>query len=108
MTYLAVPIFGHSIDMLRRDRGAAIEAGADLLELRLDLTEGVKPEELRSLRDAVAAPMILTIRSAAEGGQWDRDDDERLGQLIDLGPFADYVDVELATWQRSANIRHKV
>ena len=108
MTYLAVPIFGRSIDALRRDRGAAIEAGADLLELRVDLTEGVSNEDLHALRETAGAPTILTIRSAAEGGQWDRDDDDRLGRLIELGPMADYIDVELATWQRSANVRHKV
>jgi 3-dehydroquinate dehydratase/shikimate dehydrogenase len=53
-------------------------------------------------------PLILTIRSAAEGGAWDGGDDDRISRLIELGPFVDYIDIELALWQRSANIRQKI
>jgi 3-dehydroquinate dehydratase / shikimate dehydrogenase len=108
MTFLAVPVFGSTIEQIRTARDAAARAGADLVELRIDLMEGVSDDDIRSLRDEQGCPLILTIRSAAEGGRWDRPDDERISRLIELGPIADYVDVELATWQRSANIRQKV
>ena len=108
MTFIAVPIFGNTVEEVRSARDAAVQAGADLIELRVDLMEGVSDEDIRSLRDDAGHPLILTIRSSAEGGHWDRPDDERISRLIELGPIADYIDVELATWRRSANVRHKI
>ncbi len=110
MTLLAVPVFGHSIAQIRHDVAAATGLGADLIELRVDLMEGVPDEEIRSLRDDLpdGIEVVLTIRNAAEGGQWDGHDDERISRLIDLAPVADFIDVELATWRRSANIRGKI
>ncbi|MBN2563441.1 MAG: type I 3-dehydroquinate dehydratase [Phycisphaerae bacterium] len=108
MTLLAAPVFGNSIEQIRRDREAAVKHGADLIELRIDLMEGVSDDDIRSLRNSRGLPIILTIRSAAEGGRWPGDDDERIGRLIALGPFVDYIDVELATYQRSADIRQKI
>lgn len=108
MTFLAVPIFGRSIEEIRRACQHAVGAGAELIELRLDLIDGVSDEDLRSLRDEPGVPIILTLRSTGEGGQWDGGDDERISRLIELGPIADYIDVELAVWQRSANIRQKI
>lgn len=110
MTLLAVPIFGSSIDQLRREIAEAVELGADLVELRLDLVDNVSDAEIRKLlggerRDI---PVILTIRSQGEGGHWDGAEDERISRLVNLGPCADYIDVELSSWQRSANIRQKV
>ncbi|MFO0972501.1 MAG: type I 3-dehydroquinate dehydratase [Phycisphaerae bacterium] len=46
--------------------------------------------------------------SAAEGGLWDGDDQPRLARLIALSPAAELIDVEFATWQRSANVRQKI
>ena len=108
MTFLAVPISGNSLEQLRTARDAAVQAGADLIELRVDMMEGVSDDDIRSLRDDQALPLILTIRSAAEGGHWDRPDDERISRLVELSPIADYIDVEWATWSQSANIRQKI
>jgi 3-dehydroquinate dehydratase/shikimate dehydrogenase len=82
--------------------------GAEMLEFRLDLMEGVDEEDLCLLHDEAGCPIILTIRSATEGGGWDQGDDERLSRMIALSPLAAYLDVEWATWQRSANIRQKI
>ncbi len=110
MTLLAVPVFARSVDELRERLAAAVAAGADLLELRLDLLDGVDDADLERLHreGALARPLLLTLRSVAEGGAWDGPEDERVSRLIRLGPIADYLDVELAAWQRSANLRHKV
>jgi len=110
MTLLAVPIFGSSIEQIRRDIERAVKLRAEVIELRVDLMEGVGDDDLRSLRDGIPEDIsvILTIRSKAEGGQWDGADDERVARMIELGPIADYIDVELATWLRSANIRQKL
>lgn len=107
-TLLIVPVFAHDAEHLRAAHTAALQAGADLIELRVDLSEGVKDEDIRALRETPGVPVILTIRAAAEGGQWERGDDERISRLIELGPIADYIDVELSTWRRSANIRQKI
>ncbi|MBI5762236.1 MAG: type I 3-dehydroquinate dehydratase [Planctomycetes bacterium] len=110
MTLLIASIFGHSEVELREAIGSAIEQGADAVELRLDLCDGVTDEEVRRIREsgALTVPLILTIRSAGEGGAWEGDDTDRVSRLIELGPIADYIDVELALWNRSANIRQKI
>jgi 3-dehydroquinate dehydratase/shikimate dehydrogenase len=54
-------------------------------------------------------PVILTIRSAAEGGAWTGDEAERVALLEHLGLLLPgFVDVECAVWQRSANVRQKI
>lgn len=110
MTLLIVPVAGQTPDELRAQVAEAISDGAEAIELRLDLMGEIAPDDFRALRTSTPAviPFILTIRSAAEGGAWDGDDDERVSRLIELGPFVDYIDVELSLWLRSANIRHKI
>ena len=110
MTLLVVSVFGDSILELRRRIDLAVSQGADAIELRLDLTDGVSNDELRLFRESgsLRIPLILTIRSSAEGGAWDGPDDDRVSRLVELGPLADYIDVELALWRRSANIRQKI
>lgn len=110
MTALVVSLASQSREQLRADVYAAADAGADAVELRLDLMDGVSDDDIRALRDSGPAlpPIILTIRSTAEGGAYDGDDADRVCRLIELGPVADYIDVELALWRRSANLRQKV
>lgn len=109
MTLLIASIYGSSEAELRRQVAAAVEQGADAVELRLDLCDGMADEQVRSLIEgARLAPLILTIRSAAEGGAWDGADDDRVSRLIELGPGVDLIDVELALWRRSANVRQKI
>ncbi|RIK68581.1 MAG: shikimate dehydrogenase [Planctomycetota bacterium] len=110
MCLLIVPVSGDDIDEVRARIDAALSAGANAIELRLDLMGPLSADDVRSLRSDTAReiPFILTIRSAAEGGHWDGDDDERVSRLIEFGPFADFIDVELALWRRSANIRQKI
>lgn len=87
---------------------AARRAGADLVELRVDCIADVDAVE-SLLRGPRELPLILTIRAASEGGQWDGDDAERIALYERLGLLLPgYVDVELATWQRSANLRQKI
>lgn len=107
---LIVAVSGENGDVVRRRVEAAIDRGADAIELRVDLMGPIDADFFRALRVATpsAVPFILTLRSAAEGGGWDGGDDDRVSRLIELGPFADYIDVELALWRRSANIRQKI
>ena len=80
----------------------ALRRGADAVELRLDL---FKPEEreatkvkafVGALREEAKAGVILTNRSASEGGKFEGSEDERLSLLKEAleASEADAVDVE--------------
>jgi len=80
----------------------ALRRGADAVELRLDL---FKPEEreatrvkafVEALREEAKAGVILTNRSASEGGKFEGSEDERLSLLKEVleASEADAVDVE--------------
>ncbi len=58
----------------------AKEAGADLVEVRLDLciAEGGSSSALLDALPALALPAIVTLRHARERGAWDGDEAERL------------------------------
>ena len=80
----------------------ALRCGADAVELRLDL---FKPEEreatrvkafVEALREEAKAGVILTNRSASEGGKFEGSEDKRLSLLKEAleASEADAVDVE--------------
>lgn len=103
------------------DAQAARDAGADIVELRIDSffpgSEGdaedtLRIEQLRSLIADCPLPVILTCRSAEEGGDYDGDEVDRVSLLEKLCVNVEhppaYLDFELAAYQRSANIRQKI
>jgi 3-dehydroquinate dehydratase/shikimate dehydrogenase len=110
MTLLVASIAASTPQQAATDLAAAIAAGADAIELRVDYLRDAEDVVIRSVAASRPAgvPLILTIRAANEGGAWDGDDAERISRLIALAPVADFLDVEFATWRRSANIRQKV
>lgn len=116
MSFLCVPIFVDSIQdvplALERATGA-VEAGSRLIEWRLDAI-AEEPEPLPAIERLLAdspAPCIVTIRSEDEGGTWDGSEQDRISLLEAIGtgdhPPA-YIDLELAAWKSSANLRQKV
>lgn len=78
----------------------AVDDGMDVAEVRVDRfasTELVHASQVLTAIAAMAhAPTLLTVRSAAEGGRWQGDDEARAELLAALTPFAHGVDVELA------------
>ncbi len=110
MTYLAASIFGDSIEEVRQRFKTATDLGADMIELRLDLMEGIDDDNIRSLVQNKPAdvPVIITIRSKAEGGDWDGPDADRIDRLIAFGAVGDYVDVEWAVWKNTASLRREL
>jgi len=112
-TLLAVPIT--SLDPpLAEQVHAATQAGADLVELRVDCIAdadgraGIEAVETL-LSEPHGLPFILTVRSAEEGGLWDRDEAERIALIERLAlRQPGYVDVEYAAWSRSASLRQKL
>lgn len=78
----------------------AVEQGADLIELRLDLMR--EPEGWQELLGA-QVPIILTNRPRGEGGSFKGDEDERAKPLLEgINLGADCVDIELSTPRRLA------
>ncbi|MGQ0629355.1 MAG: type I 3-dehydroquinate dehydratase [Phycisphaerales bacterium] len=126
MTLLCVPILVAEIPAALADAREARDSGADLIEFRIDAFfhgEGFEKEEAatREIIDLVARsplPCIVTCRPVLEGGHYDGPDDarialfERLGALPASGkPGAlspHYIDCELATYTRSANLKQKI
>ncbi len=106
-TLLAVPVTRCDLPVGAQVR-AALAAGADLIELRVDCLD--EPGEVaRLLEQPHDVPFVLTIRSAEEGGGWDGDESARVALFESLGlKLPGYVDVEYAAWVRSANLRQKL
>ena len=106
--WLVTPLVHCETPLLAQYR-AALAQGADLVELRVDRIGDVAACErfLEAVRGE--GRTILTIRAAAEGGAWDGDDDERIALFERLGLLLPgWIDIELAAWERSANLRQKI
>lgn len=121
MTQVCVPIMVEEHGSAIRDATLAAEHGADLVEYRIDVffedkedsTDllGDRIDRVLALVKASPLPCIVTCRPHWEGGEYHGDDDERVSMYEALGtsdhPPA-YIDVELATYTRSANIKQKI
>lgn len=116
MTLIAASIAVHAADevsaALERARAAA-NAGANLIEWRIDgLAEEAHPlpAAQRLVREC-PRPCIVTCRPMSEGGEYAGDDSSRVSLLEALAACDHpprYIDVELATYERSENLRQKV
>ena len=92
MTYLCVPIFVQDLAQARRDVALAAEAGAELVELRIDdVTDG---ELVGQLVSQSTLPVIVTCRPTWEGGRCGLSEEERF-ELLKKAEKAAYVDLEL-------------
>ena len=96
MTRLCAAIFVTDPDKARRDIALAAEAGADMVELRLDTFDG----DASDLVGRSILPTIVTIRPQWEGGKSTAADSERIETLASLSHLATYTDLELATFKR--------
>lgn len=116
MSFLAVPLFVDAPDAvddcLERAR-RAVERGARLIEWRVDALADDTDAAMhiaRLVRES-PAPCIVTCRPTSEGGLFDGDDTDRVSLFERLATGDDrprYLDVELATYARSDNLRQKV
>ena len=94
MTLLCVPIFVHDLAQGKRDVSLAAEAGADIVELRVDQFSDAK--QLQELIAACPVPTIVTCRPHWEGGECRWSDEARFELIGDgVKGAATYVDVEL-------------
>ncbi len=104
-----------------QDSGRALEIalqardlGADLVEFRVDDLFSGDDADAENILDLVRRsplPCIVTCRPTWEGGNCDADDAERVALFERLGTSDHpprYIDVELAAYTRSANLRQKI
>ena len=100
MTYLAVPIKVVDPDQAGVALGQAVDAGAEMIELRLDFLAHPDPQTVRKVVTTArekGKPVIATCRPPWEGGSFAGDESARyqiLGAAVKAG--ADYLDIELA------------
>jgi 3-dehydroquinate dehydratase/shikimate dehydrogenase len=113
-TLLCVPVTVHDVPGALARGARAAELGADLIEWRIDELFSGEDEQVEQVVALVAespVPCIVTCRPVWEGGAYDGDEDARIALFERLGA-ADrpprYIDVELAAYTRSANLRMKV
>jgi 3-dehydroquinate dehydratase/shikimate dehydrogenase len=103
MSHLCVAIFVHNVAQAKRDILIAVEAGADMVELRCDLFPDV--QQVQAILRWIGVPCIVTCRSASEGGQCEVAEDERvnfLNQMLHTGQS--FVDVELQTLPQNPSL----
>jgi len=72
----------------------AEELGADMIELRFDLMAGTPKKLVQQCKKACSLPIIGTLRSAREGGQFFGDGHEWEKKIRPIIPLVDYIDVE--------------
>jgi 3-dehydroquinate dehydratase-1 len=72
----------------------AQEQGADMVELRFDLMVGDPLSCVQTCKEVCSLPLIATLRSAQEGGQFFGDSGVWYEKIRPLIPFVDYVDIE--------------
>ncbi|HYO09881.1 MAG TPA: type I 3-dehydroquinate dehydratase, partial [Tepidisphaeraceae bacterium] len=100
MTYLCVAIFVHDIAQAKQQIAQASEAGADLVELRID--HFTDPPLVAQLLNESILPAIITCRASWEGGDCQLPDDQRAELLASPATAAArYVDVELEALRRT-------
>lgn len=101
MTYLAIPIQVKSTVAAGKAITQAVNASAQLLELRLDYLNKPAPQAVETIVKAAKAtglPIIATCRPHWEGGQFQGNETDRLNLLQSaVNAGADYIDIELAT-----------
>jgi 3-dehydroquinate dehydratase/shikimate dehydrogenase len=113
MTAIAIPVFvkngvdlEEAIVQAEEALEPARDAGGGIIELRCDTSS---PRQMIEAIDLARMPVIVTIRPKWEGGFSDKSDEQRLAmweEAMEAG--ADYIDVELAAWEKSKTIREGV
>jgi 3-dehydroquinate dehydratase/shikimate dehydrogenase len=119
VTFVCVPITVHDLAQALADAQESRARGADLVEYRIDeffddaafMNDASAARPILQLVRESPLPCIITCRPTYEGGAYDGDDMPRVS-LYELLGTADhpprYIDVELAAYTRSANLRQKV
>ena len=120
MSLICVPITVLDFSQGLAAAQKAHDLGADLVEFRIDecfsgSSDDAEERLIVNLVSQSPIPCIVTCRSASEGGSYDGEDMERVSLYERLGNASGrsefpprFIDCELATYARSANIKHKI
>jgi 3-dehydroquinate dehydratase-1 len=76
------------------DASRAQEQGADIVELRFDLMTGDPATLVQTCKEVCSLPVIATIRSAPEGGQFFGNAGTWFDKIQPVIPSVDYIDIE--------------
>jgi 3-dehydroquinate dehydratase/shikimate dehydrogenase len=99
VTLLCVPIFVESLEQAKRDVALAAEAGAHIIELRIDLLHiSFGPWDVIGIMERSTRPCIVTCRAAWEGGQSELPAVDRLQLLAEVEDAA-FIDVEWSAFR---------
>ena len=94
---ICVPIFEKNYESVLEAVKNSINAGADLIEFRIDAMDHPDPDEVSSIIKDVNFPMIATNRMIEEGGLFKGSEAERTDILLAAAQHADIIDIELQT-----------
>ena len=76
-----------------------VDAGLDVVEARIDRFASVAPDDVAATVSRLAAvvPVLATVRSRPEGGEWAGSDADRLALYEKVAALVGAVDVELSS-----------
>ena len=95
-TRLCVSTYGNDVEELSYRIAEALDAGAELVEARLDYLKLIEPEKLARMLKPYADKLIITLRPKNQGGLYVGDEAHRISLLTKLCRISPaYVDVEL-------------
>ena len=102
-TLICVPLIGKTLDELLTNAQGLVDAGADIIEWRVDHFTHVReiPQVLAALAEIrhtlKTLPLLFTFRSKKEGGETEISDEAyfELNRQAALSGLADVIDIEL-------------
>lgn len=94
---ICVPILQKDRKTVLKVASEAINAGADLVELRIDALLDTDPQSIIHLMEEIDYPLIATNRMREEGGYFMGSEALRTEILVKVADYADYIDIELQT-----------
>lgn len=100
---ICVPIFEKNYESILEAAKKSINAGADLIELRIDAMDHPHPDEVSNIIKDVNYPLIATNRMIEEGGSFKGSEAERTDILLAAAKHADIIDIELQTDEEYLN-----
>ncbi|KAI0564835.1 Shikimate dehydrogenase [Gracilaria domingensis] len=95
-TKICTSLTGATVHEQLKQAREAQEAGADLVEIRIDLLEESSSSQWERILEEAPLPTIVTNRAAWEGGNWHSSEVQRLQTLARAAQLgAQHIDVEL-------------
>ena len=104
-TLICVPIFEKNYESVIQSAKNSIEAGADLVEFRIDAMDHPNPDDVVNIIRDINHPLIATNRRIDEGGFFKGSESKRTEILLEAAKHADIIDIELLT---DSNLMNKV